>query len=267
MSITGGPWHPPVPSLAALPVDRTKTEPKPAYYKLQFGDDYTGFSYYVRTLGVVIGRNVVSHLFHQSFNEFAHGFQEKIPPPDISEQSVPTNPPLGSGLGYEEEDERRLTPPLLDDVQMQEILDMDISGIMGELSGHLDLPIQPLEQVQERAQTTPPMIPTVNGITADIPPFQASSAPPELPDFVKTEPESYFDPIFAPPPPPIRSGAGPVDHVDVDLGPLKSVSRNHARIQYRNELGHFCLEITGRNGAWVDDRYYVKGSTVPLNQG
>jgi hypothetical protein len=56
----GGPWYPPVPSLAALPVDRSKTEPKPAYYKLQFGDDVTGFSYYVRTLGVIIGRKCVS---------------------------------------------------------------------------------------------------------------------------------------------------------------------------------------------------------------
>ena len=55
-----GPWHPPIPSLAALPVDRTKTEPTPAYYKLQFGDDVTGFSYYVRTLAVIIGRNCVS---------------------------------------------------------------------------------------------------------------------------------------------------------------------------------------------------------------
>jgi hypothetical protein len=53
-------WQPPVPSMAALPVDMSKTEPKPAYYKLQFGDDYTGFSYYVRTLGIVIGRKCVS---------------------------------------------------------------------------------------------------------------------------------------------------------------------------------------------------------------
>ena len=55
-----GPWYPPAPSLAALPVDTSKTEPKPAYYKLQFGDDVTGFSYYVRTLAVVIGRTCVS---------------------------------------------------------------------------------------------------------------------------------------------------------------------------------------------------------------
>jgi hypothetical protein len=69
-----------------------------------------------------------------------------------------------------------------------------------------------------------------------------------------------------PPPPPPKTSAA-VDYVDVDLGPLKSVSRNHAKIEFRAELGLFCLEIYGRNGAWVDDRYYVRGSTVPLNQG
>ena len=53
-------WQPPVPSLASLPVDKTKTEPTPAYYKLQFGDEVTGFSYYVRTLRVIIGRNTAS---------------------------------------------------------------------------------------------------------------------------------------------------------------------------------------------------------------
>ena len=60
MSYDTTPAYPPKPSFAALPVDRTKTEPKPAYYKLQFGDDVTGFSYYVRTLSVLIGRNCVS---------------------------------------------------------------------------------------------------------------------------------------------------------------------------------------------------------------
>jgi hypothetical protein len=76
-----------------------------------------------------------------------------------------------------------------------------------------------------------------------------------------------LDSLIEPPPPPPPNSSAPADHVDVDLGPLKSVSRNHARISFRAELGLFCLEIYGRNGAWVDDRYYVRGSTVPLNQG
>lgn len=70
-----------------------------------------------------------------------------------------------------------------------------------------------------------------------------------------------------PPPPPPHTASESLEHVDVDLGPLKSVSRNHAKISYIAELGHFCLEIYGRNGAWVDDRYFVRGSIVPLNQG
>ena len=115
-----------------------------------------------------------------------------------------------------------------------------------------------------RAKTTPLMdVMITNGNLDPSPPIPAS-APADI--HIKLEPESYFDPMFAPPPPPSRAAAS-TDHVDVDLGPLKSVSRNHAKIEYYNELGHFCLEITGRNGAWVDDRYYVKGSIVPLNQG
>lgn len=70
-----------------------------------------------------------------------------------------------------------------------------------------------------------------------------------------------------PPPPPLHTTTDSLEHVDVDLGPLKSVSRNHAKINYLTDLGHFCLEIYGRNGAWVDDRYFVRGSIVPLNQG
>lgn len=191
-------------------------------------------------------------------------FQEKgAPPPDKTEQSVPTNPPLLDDV----------KPDIpLDLVGMEDLLDMDIDidEIMGALplpemeSTHVDIPLATME---ERARSTPPISMYDTGLDVGSDPYHpSSSAPPEVSFSVKLEPESYFDPIFAPPPPPTRS-SGPVDHVDVDLGPLKSVSRNHAKIEFRDDLGQFCLEITGRNGAWVDDRYYVKGSTVPLHQG
>lgn len=67
-----------------------------------------------------------------------------------------------------------------------------------------------------------------------------------------------------PPPPPPPKSAADLGHVDVDLGPLKSVSRNHARIEFNSHLGQFCIVILGRNGAWVDNRFYIKGATVPL---
>lgn len=73
-------------------------------------------------------------------------------------------------------------------------------------------------------------------------------------------------------------------HVDVDLGPMKSISRHHARIfynppsmmtpgdlsAYRGQMlpgeGTFVLEVLGRNGAFVDDVYCDRGSCVPLSK-
>ena len=52
--------------------------------------------------------------------------------------------------------------------------------------------------------------------------------------------------------------------VDVDLGPLKSVSRLHARIEYDEDEERFVLVVVGRNGAWVDGVWSGNGSRVPL---
>lgn len=53
--------------------------------------------------------------------------------------------------------------------------------------------------------------------------------------------------------------------VDVDLGPLKSVSRLHARIEYEEPQERFVLVVLGRNGAWVDGVWSGSGSRVPLS--
>lgn len=66
------------------------------------------------------------------------------------------------------------------------------------------------------------------------------------------------------------AGAGPstADNsgVDVDLGPLKSVSRLHAKIEYEEEEERFVLVVVGRNGAWVDGVWSGSGSRVPLGE-
>lgn len=54
--------------------------------------------------------------------------------------------------------------------------------------------------------------------------------------------------------------------VDVDLGPLKSVSRLHARIEYEDEEERFVLVVLGRNGAWVDGAWCGKGNKIPLSE-
>ncbi|KAF8312881.1 hypothetical protein DL93DRAFT_1235644 [Clavulina sp. PMI_390] len=53
-------------------------------------------------------------------------------------------------------------------------------------------------------------------------------------------------------------------HVDIDLGPLKSVSRLHARIEYDEDSDCFVICILGRNGAWIDGVWARSGSRVPL---
>ncbi|KAG8218831.1 hypothetical protein J3R82DRAFT_4509 [Butyriboletus roseoflavus] len=59
------------------------------------------------------------------------------------------------------------------------------------------------------------------------------------------------------------SGHSPVD---VDLGPLKAVSRLHARIEYEEDEARFALVVIGRNGAWVDGVWSGAGSRVPLGE-
>ncbi|WVQ79071.1 hypothetical protein IAT38_001165 [Cryptococcus sp. DSM 104549] len=331
-------WQPPAPSMAALPVDRSKTEPTPAYYKLQFGDEVTGFSYYVRTLAVLIGRNCER--------------AGQVPPPAITSPTVPTNPPLDPNLpsppanlfhgsilhtppvadfpsppasnqnptvnanGLPNPEMRRfsLAPP---SPSTSAPAQQDGSGVGQSLTPE----IHPHPGVggsaaagEGEAQATASGVtvgesekmdvdavpePSMSGIKAEdlgalaefaeaikeeeIAQFQAEAeaAKQALPEG-GVEGADGLEGVFSgdaeikmemtdvpppPPPPPPAKTSATVEHVDVDLGPLKSVSRNHARIEYRADLGRFCLEILGRNGAWIDDRYYLKGSLVPLAQG
>ncbi|KAF7973210.1 hypothetical protein HWV62_15803 [Athelia sp. TMB] len=62
------------------------------------------------------------------------------------------------------------------------------------------------------------------------------------------------------------SSQGDKTQVDVDLGPLKSVSRLHARIEYEEDEERFALVVVGRNGAWVDGVWSGSGSRVPLSE-
>lgn len=64
--------------------------------------------------------------------------------------------------------------------------------------------------------------------------------------------------------PDTASSSMDASQVDIDLGPLKSVSRLHARIEYDEGQEQFILAVLGRNGAWVDGAWSGSGSRVPL---
>lgn len=52
--------------------------------------------------------------------------------------------------------------------------------------------------------------------------------------------------------------------VHVDLGPLKAVSREHARLFYDYEHAGWALDVLGRNGVVVDDKWRARGDKVIL---
>lgn len=56
------------------------------------------------------------------------------------------------------------------------------------------------------------------------------------------------------------------EHIDIDLGPAKVVSRRHAYVQYNLDSRTWELTVTGRNGVRIDKVSHKEG-TIPLNSG
>ncbi|KAI9362401.1 fork head domain-containing protein [Pilaira anomala] len=54
------------------------------------------------------------------------------------------------------------------------------------------------------------------------------------------------------------------DNVDIPLGNIKSVSRQHARLFYNFTTQRFEMMVFGKNGAFVNEQFIEKGVTVPL---
>ncbi|KAI9027293.1 fork head domain-containing protein [Phycomyces nitens] len=54
------------------------------------------------------------------------------------------------------------------------------------------------------------------------------------------------------------------DKVDISLGNTKSVSRQHALINYNFETKMFEMTVLGKNGAFVNDQFIEKNSTISL---
>jgi len=62
------------------------------------------------------------------------------------------------------------------------------------------------------------------------------------------------------------SMSGNADHkrVDIDLGRLKSISRQHARLAYDFETEKWKLHVIGKNGVLVGDRFFGRGEVALL---
>ncbi|BGO99888.1 Proteophosphoglycan ppg4 [Rhodotorula toruloides ATCC 204091] len=53
---------------------------------------------------------------------------------------------------------------------------------------------------------------------------------------------------------------------DVDLGPLRAVSRQHARLYYDFDAGAWAIEVLGRNGVVVEGKWRANGQKVVLTK-
>ncbi|GHJ85488.1 hypothetical protein NliqN6_1890 [Naganishia liquefaciens] len=262
-----------------LPIDHALTEPITAFYKLQFLEpppaqasgshiDYRpkeAFSYYMQTLDVTIGRKI---------NRLKKSVQDQ---PSQSRQSMDRE--IGHGASRVK---------LEQDGAAEQEVKVESSAVFQEhsiLTKNNDGEDGP----QEGKQSTPPDVPPAKEIAK--PPIDDQLAQRNLADAMEQEhvkrtsmprateegdEQTSIRIIKSESDHKVGSGRdGPnVDdteerQVDVDLGALKSVSRLHARIgtsclSYSYTLSQFYLDVLGRNGAWVDDVFKVRGSRVAL---
>lgn len=58
----------------------------------------------------------------------------------------------------------------------------------------------------------------------------------------------------------------PVITTDIDLGPIRAVSRQHARLYFDYELGGWAIEVLGRNGVVVEGTWKAKGERESLGK-
>lgn len=53
---------------------------------------------------------------------------------------------------------------------------------------------------------------------------------------------------------------------DIDLGPIRAVSRQHARLYFDYDLGSWAIEVLGRNGVVVEGTWKAKGEKEKLGR-
>jgi hypothetical protein len=117
---------------------------------------------------------------------------------------------------------------------------------------------------------SPRLIPTVSAARSTSPvPCAAATPLEDVKPIIKREdiPEEIkFDLVKQELMPPLVHYEPPSIHVDVDLGPIKAVSRDHARVYYDYNMSSWALEVRGRNGAVVSGRWLAKGEVARLGK-
>ncbi|KAJ9109129.1 hypothetical protein QFC21_000457 [Naganishia friedmannii] len=262
-----------------LPIDLALTEPITAFYKLQFLEappaqtsgphgEYRpkeAFSYYMQTLDVTIGRKV-----------------NRLKKAGGKQQERRTSGGAAVDSGEMDDKKVEVQESDMQESDMQEQPSKEKVNSAKSLYGNAVTPkIIEGECVSEQGKrSAPPEVPPAKEIAK--PPIDEDNEDNAVPSMIESfqqgvkreeemdvsqavKQESGLDELAEGQDP----GQTQIEdederQVDVDLGALKSVSRLHARIGYSYTLSQFYLDVLGRNGAWVDDVFKVKGSRVAL---
>ncbi|EIW69055.1 hypothetical protein TREMEDRAFT_74012 [Tremella mesenterica DSM 1558] len=248
------PW--PV-SLTRMEPDPALIEPGQAYYKLQFGLEEDGFTYYIQKEDVMIGRRCARPVQKLSTPlEY-----ESAPPQQMGAVEDSVNIIHESGLGIN-------LPTFAADAKVKEELEHVVSsnGLVEDIQHGLKIKQElslhtPIDAVSPKAAN--PLNEVKVGNT-----LQSGQEPQSQPQLIESEhlPDIPLEENFGPPPP-ATPDPETIHQVDIDLGREKRVSRNHARLYWCQDHAQFCMDVYGRQGAWFDGRYRFKGSHVPLAHG
>ncbi|GAA5925319.1 uncharacterized protein JCM15063_004990 [Sporobolomyces koalae] len=106
-------------------------------------------------------------------------------------------------------------------------------------------------------------------IRSSPPPLETAPAPALEPQPMRTEIQAQTatpEPIastskLSPVPDPLPAAQSTTD---IDLGPRRAISRQHARLYYDHEVGGWILEVLGRNGVVIEGHWRAKGQKTLL---
>ncbi|GAA5895958.1 hypothetical protein JCM6882_005571 [Rhodosporidiobolus microsporus] len=156
------------------------------------------------------------------------------------------------------------------------ILGLEAPAIKQEEAAPIvDAPVKPSLKGKEKAtdelvgegQPSPAAAPPSTAVAASslpsLPDTSASSVPPE--PLASTSALATLD-TPAPLTPPVDLAPPPTPVTDVDLGPIRAVSRQHARLYFEYDVGAWVIEVLGRNGVVVEGKWRAKGQKVLLTK-
>jgi hypothetical protein len=263
-----------IPSNPPLPIDHRLTEPIDAFYKLQFLDPIDppaessssgtgavrdGFSYYMQTLDVTIGRRVTKRANKDKRKEQVADEKKRIEPvaPGVGGSSIePDGEALSATVVKQENEAVGATPKeehlptlmadyVLTDLESQQIDDLVRLGLADASSFSMDHEqgdvtmadpvLEPEVEVKREVEPVPDEVATDQGATVDS--STVKQEPKE--EAFTSAPVEGSPPVVPRTPEPNAEQKNEIEgdaevpeeeQVDVDLGALKSVSRLHARI-------------------------------------